>query len=82
MASFFGTRLANARDKKRLTQKAIAEKVRIAPSTWSLYEGSRKEPSLAVLRSICEELNVSADYLLGFVKEYKPLREEKTNVNK
>jgi len=76
MAHFFGTRLANAREKKRWTQKTCAEKVRIAPSTWSLYEGSRKDPSLAVLTSICEELDVSADYLLGFVKEYKTLNKE------
>jgi len=76
MAYFFGTRLANARDKRRLTQKAAAEKVRIAPSTWSLYEGNRKDPSLANFKAICEELDVSADYLLGFVKEYKTLKEE------
>lgn len=76
MAYFFGTRLANARDKKRLLQKEIAKKVRVSPSTWSLYEGSRKEPSLTVLRAICEELDVSADYLLGFVKEYKKLNKE------
>lgn len=76
MAYFFGTRLANARDKKRLTQKVIAGKVRVSASTWSLYEGNRKEPSLAILRVICEELDVSSDYLLGFVREYTPLKKE------
>ncbi|TDL74239.1 helix-turn-helix domain-containing protein [Peribacillus frigoritolerans] len=76
MAYFFGTRLANARDKKRLTQKAIAEKLRISPSTWSQYESSRKDPSLANFKAICEELDVSADYLLGFTKNYKPLKGE------
>lgn len=74
MGYFFGTRLANARDKKRLTQKAIAERVLVSASTWSLYEGNRKEPSLAIFKAICEELDVSADYLLGFTKEYKTLR--------
>lgn len=76
MVNYFGTRLANAREKKRWTQKTCAEKVRIAPSTWSLYEGNRKDPSLDVLKSICVELDVSADYLLGFVKEYKALNKE------
>lgn len=76
MASFFGTRLANAREKKGVTQKKIAEDVGVAPSTWSLYEGSRKEPSLTILRSICEQLDVSSDYLLGFVREYKTLNKE------
>lgn len=77
VAKNLGTRIANAREKKRWTQKFAAEKVHVSPSAWSMYEGNQKDPSLSTFKAICIELNVSADYLLGFDKEYKKLREEK-----
>ena len=48
-----------------VTQKELAEKLNINPSTVSKYMRLNKYPSLDTFANICEILDVSADDILG-----------------
>ena len=51
-----------------LTQKELAEKVGINPSTISKYLRLDKFPAIDTFANICEVLDVSADEILGLKK--------------
>lgn len=65
----FGERLKIARKAKKLTQKEIAEKCGVKASVFGHYEHDRNGPTVEVLKKICIELDVSADWLLGLKEE-------------
>lgn len=71
----FDDRLKNLRDKKKLTQKQVAEMLEINTRTYSSYENNEREPSSEVLILIADLFNVSVDYLLG-LDESRILRQE------
>ncbi len=51
-----------------LTQKEIAHRLGINPSTVSKYIRLDKYPSLDTFANLCQILDVSADYILGLDK--------------
>ncbi len=51
-----------------LSQKEIAEKLGINPSTVSKYLRLDKFPSIETFANLCEILNVSSDEILGLKK--------------
>lgn len=51
-----------------LTQKELAERVGINPSTISKYLRLDKFPAIDTFANICEVLDVSADEILGLKK--------------
>lgn len=51
-----------------MSQKELAEKLKINPSTVSKYLRLDKYPSLETFANICEILDVSADEILGLKK--------------
>ncbi len=51
-----------------LTQKEIAEKLGMNPSTISKYIRLNKYPSIDTFANLCEILDVSADEILGLKK--------------
>ena len=51
-----------------MTQKEIAEKLGINPSTVSKYIRLNKFPSIDTFANLCEILDVSADEILGLKK--------------
>ena len=51
-----------------LSQKEIAEKLGINPSTISKYLRLNKFPSIDTFANLCEVLDVSADDILGLNK--------------
>ncbi len=51
-----------------LTQKEIAEKLGINPSTVSKYVRLDKFPAIDTFANLCEILDVSADEILGLKK--------------
>ena len=59
-----GKRVREARNKSGLTQEVLAERVDIAVSYLGEIERGEKTPSLDVLISIAESLEISCDYLL------------------
>ena len=61
-------RLREAIEYGNVTQKELAEKLQINPSTVSKYMRLNKYPSLDTFANICEILDVSADEILGLKK--------------
>lgn len=62
-------RLIQFRQYYRLTQRDVAEKIGIDQRQWSRYEREENELPIRYLRVICEQFNVSADWLLGLTEE-------------
>lgn len=58
-------RLREAIEYSNISQKELAEKLGINPSTVSKYMRLDKYPSLDTFANICEILDVSADEILG-----------------
>ncbi len=58
-------RLREAIQYGNISQKELAEKLNINPSTVSKYMRLDKFPSLDTFANICEILDVSADEILG-----------------
>lgn len=66
-------RLRVARNKLKLTQKEVANKLGIHQSTYTKYETGDSDPSSEMLLKLSEIFEVSTDYLLGRdEKENKP----------
>ena len=65
-----GERIQKAREKAKLTQAELAEKISVSTQYISDLERSVVGTSLTTLTSICKMLSVSSDYLLfGHDKE-------------
>lgn len=60
-----GKRLIELRTKKKLTQKAVADKLKISRSTYSNYESDFREPDFKNAELLADIFGVSVDYLLG-----------------
>lgn len=58
-------RLREAIQYGTISQKELAEKLKINPSTVSKYMRLDKYPSLDTFANICEILDISADEILG-----------------
>jgi transcriptional regulator with XRE-family HTH domain len=61
----FAKRLKEIRVENELTQKQLAEILQTTDDSIYSWEKGRSQPSVEMLRKICIELNVSADYLIG-----------------
>ena len=64
-----GQRLKTLREEKGLTQKQLAEVLKINAVTYLHYEKAQREPPLGLLADIAEFYGVSVDFLLG-IKDY------------
>lgn len=78
--SVFGYKLKTIRKKRGLTQAKLADKLGVCASTIGMYEQGRREPDNKMLAKICEVLNVSTDYLIGFDKFDKDMKKEVDDV--
>ncbi len=58
-------RIKELRKAKKITAKELADYIKVAESTMSLYESGKREPDFKTLLAISERLDVSVDYLLG-----------------
>ncbi len=67
-------RITSLREDNDYKQKDIAEILGIKQSAYSKYEKRRTKIQVEDLIKLCELYNVSADYILGFIDEPKPLR--------
>ncbi|MGI6500338.1 MAG: helix-turn-helix domain-containing protein [Anaerostipes sp.] len=61
----FSKRLKSLRLDSNLKQSELANKLKIANSTVSMYEQGRRSPDVDTLRKLALFFNVSIDYLLG-----------------
>ena len=57
----FANYIINLREKRHLTQKALAEKIKVSDRTISKWENGLTVPDLINIRNICKELGVSAN---------------------
>ena len=60
-----GERLRALRLEKGLTLKEVSSILGINLMTYAHYEHGDREPSISMLKSLCDFYDVSADYLLG-----------------
>ena len=60
-----GFRLKEARKQLNLTQKQVAEKLGVAQPVYQRFEKGVYECNYEQLKTLCEILDISADYLLG-----------------
>ncbi len=67
----FYERLKALREDNDLTQAQLADILGCTRRQYIRYEKGEQEMSVSRLRVLCDELNVSADYLLGLRKTLK-----------
>lgn len=60
-----GKRLKEARISLHLSQKQVAEHIGVAQPVYQRFEAGIYECNYEQLRSLCDYLDVSADFLLG-----------------
>lgn len=66
-------RIKDLREDKDKTQKEIAKLLKTDQSYYSKYENGKRPLPIEHLMTLCEYYNVSADYILGYTNEPKPL---------
>ena len=66
-------RLEDLRRDRDLTQEQVANLLNMKREQYRRYETGINEIKASFIIKICEFYDVSADYLLGFTNEYKPL---------
>lgn len=65
MQILLGKRLKELREERNLTQKQVADALKINSVTYLHYEKAQREPPLGLLAEMAAYFNVSVDYLLG-----------------
>lgn len=63
--SKFGERLRQLRAEAKISQRALAQRIRMSKSSVSMFESGDREPGLETLEAIADTFNVDLDYLLG-----------------
>ena len=63
-------RIKEQRIEKGFTLKYVADKLSITIRSLCRYESGEREPSIAMLKKICDLYDVSADYLIGRTDSY------------
>lgn len=62
-------RIKELRQDNDLTQKEVAEILKIAQTTYSQYELYKRPMPIECLMILCKFYGVSADYILGFTNK-------------
>lgn len=63
----FSARVRRARSAKHYTGEKVAELCNINDSYYRKVECGHRDPSLALVLDLCTALDVSPDYLLGYI---------------
>lgn len=72
-SAVFPDRLRQAREYRGLTQGELASRAGLQPSAVSHFETGNRKPSFDNLKLLADVLDVTTDYLLGRVAEFKAL---------
>ena len=72
-STVFPERLRTAREYRGLNQSELAVKAKMQASAISHFETGTRKPSFDNLRNLADALDVTTDYLLGRVSEFKDL---------
>jgi len=79
MARSLGSRLKEARERKRFTQVDVAKKIGISNGTLSGYERDYRDPDTSTLRKLAALYEVSVDWLTGASNDRTPVSNETIN---
>lgn len=63
--NLLGERLIELRNRRKLTQQEIANKMHLSRSTYAQYEINRRVPEYLTLEKLADFFEVSIDYLVG-----------------
>lgn len=66
-------RLKELRNEKEISQRKLADFLKISPSTIAMYETNQRDPDTDMLQNLADFFNVSVDYLLGRTDIRQPL---------
>lgn len=69
----YAQRIRDLREDKDLKQKDLATILKTSQSYYAQYENSKRPLPIEHLITLCKYYNISADYILGFTDEPKPL---------
>ena len=72
-STVFPERLRTAREYRGLNQSELAVKAKMQASAISHFETGTRKPSFDNLRNLADALDVTTDYLLGRVSQFKDL---------
>lgn len=64
----FGNVLRSFRQSSGMTQKELADKLSVSPSTIGMYEQNRRIPDIDTISQLAKIFSVSIDYLMGIEK--------------
>ena len=70
---YYTERMQWVRDCKNITQKEIADHLKMKQQQYARYEKGINIMPVTYLAEICKYFNVSADYLLGLTDDMKTL---------
>lgn len=71
---YYNERIAWIRDCRSLSQREVAKAIGLKQQQYARYEKGVNVLPCTHLKSICEVLNVSADYIIGLSDNPKQLR--------
>ena len=71
--TYYTERLKELREYYDLTQKEVANVLKISQQHYSMYETGKRILNAEQIITLCKHYNVSADYLLGFEEKFKKL---------
>ena len=63
--SVFSENLQELREQKKLSMRALAEKIQVSDAAICKWENGENEPKATYLKRLCEFFEVSADFFLG-----------------
>lgn len=70
-------RIRDMREDSDLTQKQVAEYLKMSQTGYSKYETGENDVPTAIWMALADFYNVSVDYLLGLTDEKKPYKRKK-----
>lgn len=77
-----GSRLKKARERKRLTQQEVADKLGVSNGAISGYERNYRDPDTEMLKKLATLYEVSVDYLTGNIIKESSNTYEINEINK
>ena len=73
----FGENLKKLRNRKKLTQKELADKLGISDNSISLIETEEREPTIEQINAYREYFSASLEYLTGKTHAVNPMTKER-----
>lgn len=70
-----GERIVFLREELEMSQKELAARIGIPPTSLSRYENNQYEPKAEILKRLALALQTSSDFLLGMTDDFKRFSE-------